>query len=396
MTRSTPTFTFGIAEEYSLVDVTTRGLATETPPKLLSDLKTRLGDRFSTEFMRSQIEVGTSVHTSIADARAELIDMRKLIAKRATLHGLAPMAASTHPFSRWGHQHHRDTPRYNEIAESFRGLGRRMVVNGLHVHVGIEDDNARIEVMNDMRAFLPTLLALSGSSPFWEAENTGLKSYRTAINEATPRKGIPEDFANWGDFERTMHVLVSAGVMEDASKVWWDLRPSIRFPTLEMRITDVCPKVEDGICLAAIYRCLCRYLYRTRRARSKSPALPLFLINENRWRAERYGVSEGLIDFATGRVEPFIEVVEGLLDLIAEDASFFGCEAEAEHAMAIATRGTSSDRQLARYRKLRKAKLTHRQALKGVVDGLLEETVSDPALRHRPAVSKRDSLALAA
>src|SRR5262249_17952287 len=158
------------------------------------------------------------------------------IAHLADLHGLAPIAAATHPFSRWSEQQHTDAPRYNGIADDLQGLGRRMMVSGLHVHVGIEHNELRIELMNELRQFLPLLLALSTSSPFWQGEDTGLKSYRTAVNDATPRKGIPERFTGWRDFQRTIEVLVRAGVVEDATQVWWDIRPSVRFPTIEMRI----------------------------------------------------------------------------------------------------------------------------------------------------------------
>jgi carboxylate-amine ligase len=371
-------FTFGIEEEYSFVDLESRGLAPDTPSQLLSDLESCLGERFCTEYMRSQIEVGTSICTSMHKARSELQTLRRAISELARPHGLGVLAAATHPFSRSRLQLHRNTPRYNQIADKFQGVGRRMVVNGLHVHVAIEDDELRIRLMNDLRPYLPILLALSTSSPFWEGEDTGLRSFRIAINDATPRKGIPQRFTNWADFERTIDVLVRADLIEDATMIWWDLRPSVRFPTLEMRITDVCPRLEDAICLAALYRCLCRHLALARLRDVMQPEMPLLLINENRWRAQRYGTSEGLLDMHDHELEAMDSVVERLLDLISEDAAFFDCAAEVAHARAIVARGTSADWQRKHYRKLLSAGHSHQSALMGVVDGLLRETVTEP------------------
>ena len=192
----------------------------------------------------------------------------------ASRHGLATMAASTHPFTRWRTQRHTDKQRYKAIADDLKGVGRRMVIGGMHVHVGMDDGDQRIAVMNEMRPYLPLLLALSASSPFWQGENTGLKSYRTAINDATPRSGMPESFASWSDYQRTVGTLVRSDVIEDATKIWWDLRPSARFPTLELRITDVCPLIEDALCIAALFRCLCRSLWRRNKKRSALAELP--------------------------------------------------------------------------------------------------------------------------
>jgi carboxylate-amine ligase len=241
LSRSLPSFTFGVEEEFGLIELETRELVADAPRQLLADLKSLLGERFSAEYMRSQIEVSTPVCTSTKQARIELLQLRRTLVRLARSHGLGLLAVSTHPFSSYRRQRQRSTQRYNAIAEKFQGVGRRMVVNGLHVHVGIEDNELRVQLMNDLRPYLPILLALSASSPFWEGEETGLKSFRIAVNDATPRKGIPDRFENWDDYKRSIDVLVRSGLIEDATMVWWDLRPSDRFPTLEMRITDMCP-----------------------------------------------------------------------------------------------------------------------------------------------------------
>ena len=288
-------FTFGIEEEYFLVSLSSGALVGDPPAGMLERCKSELGKQFASEYQRSQIEVATKVCETMADARADLARLRSAIAAIANEHGLAPMAASTHPFTPWSTQRHTDKQRYRAIADDLKGLGKRMVVGGMHVHVGIEDREQRIGVMNDIRAFLPLLLALSTSSPFWQGENTGLKSYRTAVNDTTPRSGIPERFESWNDYCATLAPLVRSGVIEDGTKIWWDLRPSARFPTLELRITDICPLIDDALCIAALFRCLCRHLCRRQREGLQKFNWPLLLLNENRWRAQRYGLQRGFV-----------------------------------------------------------------------------------------------------
>lgn len=374
-TTAEPTFSFGIEEEYYLVDRTTRALAKDAPKRLLAALRKRLGKQFSEEYMRSQVEICTPVCHDTDTARDYLTEYRRSIAAEAENFGLAPIAAATHPFSLWRHQRHRDKPRYNEIAEDFQVLGRRMLVCGQHVHIGIEQADLRIVVMNELRQYLPVLLALSTSSPFWGGETTGLKSYRTAINDSTPRKGIPERFENWAHFQRAVDVLVGAGLIDDASKIWWDIRPSVSFPTLEVRIMDVCPLVDDAICITAILRCLCRYICRTYKTRS-AMVCPMVLINENRWRAQRYGIDEGLIDIDTGAIVPVSHVVSDILQRIREDAEYFDCVTEVERARTILLRGTSADRQVALYKGLCDQGFDADGALVGVVDELIADTVA--------------------
>ena len=240
MATPEPAFTIGIEEEYLLVDRASRDLVQEAPPGLFEECHALLPDQVTAEFLRSQIEVSTRVCGNLAEAAADLARLRATVAEVAARHGLAPIAASTHPFASWHLQRHTDKARYNLLARDIQGPVRRLLICGMHVHVGLEDPQLRIDLLGQMTYFLPHLLALSTSSPFWRGVDTGLKSYRIAVFDELPRTGLPELFESWGEYERHLRVLVDAGLIEDGSRLWWDLRPSVRFPTLEMRICDVC------------------------------------------------------------------------------------------------------------------------------------------------------------
>jgi glutamate---cysteine ligase / carboxylate-amine ligase len=378
-----PSFTIGIEEEYLLVDRTSRDLVREMPRGLFEDARKALGERVSREFLKSQIEVGTGVHANANQAGVELAKLRKGIARAAAEHGIAPIAASTHPFARWSVQEPTERARYRAIAKDLAGVGRRMVVCGMHVHVGIEDDDLRIDLFNQARYFLPHLLVLSTSSPFAEGEDTGLKSYRLAAYQELPRTGMPGRFESWNEYAQTVDLLVRNKVIEDASKIWWDLRPSAHFPTLEMRVTDVCTRLEDGICVAAMYACILRMLYRLRRSNQIWRTYPLFLLAENRWRAQRYGVDGTLFDLGKGELVPFGDLIDELLALLHEDAEALGCVEELEHARHIVEHGTSADRQVALQKKLLASGQSPPDALKALVDHLIEETVDADAPKRK-------------
>jgi carboxylate-amine ligase len=290
-------------------------------------------------------------------------------------HGLAMIAASTHPFASWGEQRTTQKERYEILARDLQEVVRRLVICGMHVHVGIEDDNQRIDLMSQAIYVLPHLLALSTSSPFWEGRRTGLMSYRVAVWDELPRTGVPEPFESYGEYSRHVGALVKAGLIEDASKIWWDIRPNSRFPTLEMRVTDVCTRVDDAICIAAIYLCWLRMLFRLRRNNQRWRRYSAMLIAENRWLAQRYGFGHGLVDFGKGELVPYPELIEELLVLIREDAEHFGCVAEVEHARAILQHGTSAHRQLRTYEEALAAGASEKQALAAVVDMLVGESV---------------------
>ena len=369
-----PSFTIGIEEEYLLVDPETRNLADDPPASILEDCRKRIGDQVSPEFLRSQIEVGTQVCTSISEAAEQLRSLRCCIREVAESHGLAMIAASTHPIADWDLQKHTEKERYNTLAQSMQTVVRRMLICGMHVHVGIENDDLRIDLMNQVSYFLPHLLAISTSAPFWHGIETGLKSYRMAVWNELPRTGLPPQFDSYGEYRRLVDTLVGTGVIEDASKLWWDIRPSGKFPTLEMRMTDICTRTEDSICIAALYRCLLRMLWRLRRSNQRWRQYDRFMISENRWRASRYGIDEGLIDFGKAEIVPFAELLEELIELVREDAEFFDCVSEVEHAREILRRGTSAHKQIDVWQQARSSGKTDAEALRDVVDMLIEET----------------------
>jgi carboxylate-amine ligase len=375
MALKDPSFTIGIEEEYLLVDKASRDLVPEMPQALFEAAQQAMPDKVAREFLKSQIEVGTGVHRGPREAGIELATLRRTVAELAGEHGLAPIAASTHPFARWNAQQPTERERYQSIAKDLAGVGRRLVICGMHVHVGIEDDELRIDLMNQARYFLPHLLVLSTSSPFCEGEDTGLKCYRLAAYQELPRTGLPGRFESWEEYRHTVDLLVRNGIIEDASKIWWDLRPSSRFPTLEMRVTDVCTRLEDAVCVAAVFVSILRMLYRIRRANQTWRSYPLFLLSENRWRAQRYGVAGTLFDFGKGELVAFRDLVDELLLLLREDAGALGCATEIEHARAIVTRGTSADRQVECFERLVAEGASREEALKGVVDHLVAQTL---------------------
>ncbi len=370
-----PSFTIGIEEEYLLVDKESRDLAADPPKELMRDCADALGDHVTPEFLRCQIEVGTPVCETLQDARVELAHLRATIADISGKYGLAPLAVSTHPFAVWAEQQTTDKDRYTMLAKDLQVVVRRMIICGMHVHVAVEDEALRNDIFGQLSYFLPHLLALSTSSPFWQGRVAGLKSYRLAVFDELPRTGLPEQFDSFGEFRRTVATLISAGVIEDATKIWWDLRPSSKFPTLEMRVTDVCTLIDDTITIAAIYRCLVRMLWRLRGQNQRWRTYSRFLVMENRWRAQRYGVKEGLVDFGRGEIVPFAELIEELLELIKDDAVHFGCVAEVNHARDIAKRGTSADRQLATFEKALASGADQPDAMRQVVDQLITETL---------------------
>jgi carboxylate-amine ligase len=372
--RSEPAFTIGVEEEYLLVDKETRALVIDTPPTLMAEAEEKCGSQVTSELLQSQIEVGTVVCKNVQELRQDLSRLRLNIIDVADRHGLAPIAASTHPFSQWQDQKHTPKERYDELTHEMQGAARRLVICGMHVHVGIEDDELRIDIMNQMAYFLPHLLALSCSSPFWSGRDTGLKSYRLTIFDALPRTGLPERFASWAEYERHINILMGAGLIEDSTRIWWDLRPSARFPTLETRIMDVCTRLDDTIALTSLLVCIMRMLYRLRTRNQRWRIYTPMLIRENRWRAMRYSFDEGMLDLAKGKVVPFRDLIDEMLSLVAEDAEALGCVKELADVRQILSRGTSAHRQLKDYELQRAAGASVEDSLKAVVDTLISDT----------------------
>ncbi|MEO1201500.1 MAG: carboxylate-amine ligase [Pseudomonadota bacterium] len=374
MRNSSPAFTLGIEEEYLLVDKETRSLVIDPPEELQQECEGRAEGQVTGELLRSQIEIGTKVCNNIQEAREDLARLRSIIIEVADKYNCAPIAASTHPFSAWTDQKTTQKDRYDALTAEMQGAARRLVICGMHVHVGIAEDELRIDLMNQMSYFLPHLLALSCSSPFWGGRDTGLKSYRLTIFDALPRTGLPERFASWAEYQRHVNVLMDAGLIEDTTRIWWDMRPSAKFPTLETRVMDVCTRIDDAIALASLLVCILRMLYRLRKSNQRWRLYTPMLIHENRWRAMRYSFDEGLIDLARGMVVPFDELLDELLSLVAEDAEALGCTEEISHVQDIVTRGTSAHRQLKDYELERAAGKSVEESLRAVVDTLIADT----------------------
>lgn len=371
-----PAFTIGIEEEYLIVDIETRELVQDLPDGLLESCREILEGQVSPEFLRSQIEIGTKVCANVHEARDELKRLRRAVADVSREYGLAPIAASTHPSADWWEQRHTDAPRYNILANALGGVIRRLLICGMHVHVGIEDPDVRIDLMNQVLYFVPHMLALSTSSPFWNGKDTGLKSYRTSVFRAVPRTGMPDEFDSWAEFQRHVDVLVRAGVIEDATKLWWDLRPSARYPTLELRSNDIATNIEDTLAIAAMYVSLLSMLWRRRVENQRWRIYSRMLIEENVWRAQRYGISESLIDFGRGELVPYPQLVEEIIELVQEDAVLLDCVDELHHARTILSRGTSADTQIGIFRAAQTGGATEDEALEQVVDWLIDETVN--------------------
>lgn len=370
-----PEFTIGVEEEYLLVDRDSFALA-EAPDGLMAACAAKLEGQVSPEFLQCQIEIGTKVCAGVSDAREDLKRLRSTVAEEAARFNLAPIAASCHPFADWKDQHHTDKDRYNDLQRALGGVAERLLICGMHVHVGLGDgprgDALRVDLMPQLSYFLPHLLAYSASSPYWQGRDTGLASYRLTVFDNLPRTGLPPEVASWAEYERMIHVLTDLDVIEDSSKIWWDLRPSHRFPTLESRICDTSPRLEDALALAGATQAIARMLWRLRTRNQRWRIYDRFLIAENRWRAQRYGVAEGLIDFGRGEIVPMEELTAELIELTAEDAEALGSTAEVEALARIAATGSGAQRQRGAYAAARAAGSDDAAALREVVKDLVE------------------------
>ncbi len=383
MSSSTePPFTVGVEEEYLLVDLDTRDVNENPPLPLLKECTERGGGQINPEFLRSQLEVSTPVCHSVSQLRTELVRLRGVIVEVARQYGIAPIAASTHPFAKSTRQMPTEKEQFFALAREMQGAARRLMVCGMHVHVGIDDDDLRIDLMNQLSYFVPHLLALTCSSPFWEGERTGLMSFRLTLFSSLPRTGLPERFASYGEFRRHLDMLIRTGLIDNTTKMWWDVRPNPRNPTVEARVLDVCTSLDDSVCMAAFVLCLMRRLYRLRQANQSWRLYPNVLIAENRWRAMRYSVDEPLLDLARGELVPFPQLVDELIELVREDAHDLNCVPEIEHLRTILSRGTSAHRQIRTYEEARAAGASEREALQAVVDFLIRETATGLQTSH--------------
>lgn len=370
-----PRLVLGIEEEYLLVDPITRELVREPDPGFMRTCRETLGEQVTFELLQSQVEIGTPICPDLTCARRELAGLRLRVAHIARDFGMALMAASTHPFASWDEQRNTDLERYRVITEDYQVLARRQVICGMHVHAEIADRELRIDLMNQITYFLPHLLALSTSSPFWRGQETGLKAMRPSIFDDLPRSGLPEHLDGWRDWEMLTDTLADLGLCEDPTQIWWDIRPSARHPTLELRCPDVCTRIDDAVAVAALYQALLHRLWRLRAANQCWRSYRRTLLEENRWRAQRWGVEAELADFGAGQLKPMRDLVEELIETVREDAVALGTLAEVEHCRTIVVEGTSADRQLKIYHDALREGASPSEAQRVVVDWLIEETL---------------------
>jgi carboxylate-amine ligase len=370
----TDSFSFGIEEEYFLVDRETKSVVLERPAQFLTDVKHALGDQVTTEMLQSQLEVATLPHVDMGTACAELKHLRYTAARVAAEHGLAILAAGTHPTADWWKAVPSAGARYETIMHDLGVVGKRDMLCGMHVHVELPDGEDRVDVMYRMLPYVPLFIALATSSPFWQSEPTGLMGYRLAAYDELPRTGIPELFRTREEFDAYIEALTRADIIEDSSYVWWAIRPSLNHPTLELRAPDSCTFVEDSIALAALYRSLARKLVRDPLKNADLSAVQRAVIVENKWRAQRYGIHGTFADpHGTGAVT-VADMVDEALDDVLPDAEALGCVDELLRCRAIVSEGTSADVQLAVFEAHAKS-AGRTAALAAVADWLVAATV---------------------
>jgi carboxylate-amine ligase len=374
MANTTFDYSFGIEEEYFLSSETTGNLTAHAPKKLLAAARAKLGDSVTSELLQSQIEIASPIFHALDEAHDSMARMRSGLAELVATFGLRLVAASTHPLGAWREQVVTEKPRYDQLMSDFRIIGQRNLVCGMHVHVAIPPDVDRVVLMNRLMPWLPVFLALSTSSPFWNRHITGLMSYRQATYDEWPRSGIPDFFRDEADYRDFIELMTTAGAVRDGSYFWWAIRPALKYPTLEIRIADVCTRVADGVALAALARALVAtfvarpdigapYTTHTRR-----------IIDENRWRAKRDGIAARFIDEQTRSDVALAELLPQLRTLIEPEAERLGCKPALERLDAIMSGGSSAHVQLRVYNESRIAGATRAQALHAVVDWLIATT----------------------
>jgi carboxylate-amine ligase len=358
-------FSLGIEEEFQLIDPRTRGLRSHVQP-LIEKGEGILKEQLKPELHQSVIEVGTKICRDIGEARREVIALRSELATLARRHGLTIAAAGTHPFSHWKDQKITASPRYKEIIDDLQQVARANLIFGLHVHVGIEDREVAIHVMNAARYFLPHIFALSTNSPFWQGRNTGLKSYRSKIFERFPRTGIPDHFGSLAEYENYIKLLIKTNCIDNGKKIWWDIRMHPFFDTLEYRICDVPMRVDETIALAALIQAVTAKLHHLIKRNLGFRLYRRLLLNENKWRAARYGIQGKLIDFGKQTEVATTTLIGELLEFVDDVVDELGSRREIEYVQEILRMGTGADRQLEAWQQS--------NDLKAVVDHVVEET----------------------
>jgi len=375
-----PPLTLGVEEEYQIIDPETRDLYAYISKLLSLDQQRETSLDLKPEFMQSQVEVGSRVCEDIQGVRKEVIRLRRAVCEMAEKNGVQIAAASTHPFARWQDQAITEGVRYKELLDDMQGVARRLLIFGMHVHVGFGPDEASkdlmIEIMNQARYFIPHLLALSTSSPFWHGRHTGLKSYRSVVFESMPRTGIPHSFESWDEFKSYENMLGRVGAFgkqDKRAKIWWDIRPHPVFDTLEFRISDICTTVNETVCIAALFQAICAKLIKLRQQNMSWRRYRYMHIIENKWRAVRYGIKGDLVDFGRAEEVPFPILMEEMLEILDDVVDDLGSRKEVEFVNTILKNGTSADRQIAVY-KANGGEENLEEALKAVVDHLVVET----------------------
>lgn len=367
--------TLGVEEEFFLVDPKTHDLVADPDPGILAACEKNSGShKVVTEFLRSQIETNTHVCTSVAEVRTALIETRQIVIGTAAQYGAALLAASTHPFASWSEQTPTPKKRYEEFEVTYQESVRRLLVGGMHIHASFGDSNERIRIMTALRRYLPLLHALSTSSPFSGGNLTGFKSYRLNLFSAMPRTGLPGPLYSQAEYERLLEDYRRMKFIEGGNELWWDIRPGHAYPTVEIRICDTCSRVEDAVCIVALYASLIRMLLRQARAGTLPPEPRTEIIAENRWLAQRYGVFAFLGDTRDGGRMDIDDYARGLIEQVDEDARALGCEEELHRVSEIIRDGSSADRQIDHFRIRCLEGATEMEALHAVVDLLIAET----------------------
>src|SRR5437899_5766767 len=361
-------FTLGIEEEFQIVDPHTRELRSHVS-EILADGKTLFGEQVKPEMIQSMIEVGTGICKDIREARADITNLRGILSGLVRKKGLEIVAAGTHPFSHWQDQKIFENARYELIVEENQMIARSLLTFGLHVHVGVADRERAIHIMNAVRYMLPHVLALSTSSPFWLGVHTGLKSYRSEVFTRFPRTGIPDHFESYTSFQRYVALLIETGCIDDGKKIYWDVRPHPFFPTLEFRICDIPTRVDDTVAIAALFQALVAKVDRLLDQNLGFRLYRRMLIQENKWRAVRWGLDGKMIDFGKQKEVPTKDLIRELLDFVDDVLDDLGSRKEVEHIHTILDRGTSADEQLRVYQET--------NDLKAVVDRLMELTLEN-------------------
>jgi carboxylate-amine ligase len=371
-------FPFGMEEEYFLIDAATGELGASALDDLMHDAHARLGDIVTSELLQSQIEISSPILHSHDEAREVMFRTRHALSEVVAEHGLNIVAASTHPLGIWQEQLITEKRRYDKLVSDFRIVSQRNLVCGLHVHVAIPEGVDRVEVMNRAMHWLPVFLALSTSSPFWNHRVTGLLSYRQALYDEWPRSGIPDFFLDEADYQAFVDRMQAAGAITDSTHLWWAIRPALRYPTLELRISDVCTRLEDALAIAALYRCLIAALLANPEMGKAHSTHTRRLIDENRWRAKRDGIKAEFILETSNHVVPVADVVANLLSECQEQVDRLNCATALKPVERILAEGTSAHQQLTIYNDSRAAGDENPQALSKVIEWLKETTLAPP------------------